>query len=1332
MYSPKSSTARRVRLSALLLSAAVAVSLAGCYGESEFSYNEELANEGEAESIQFGDAYWSELAQEYDEYVPEPGIGAAIDASEWINKGRWGDLIEWPEIAVGAANMLDGRIVTWASEVDDFFGDTAEVTTASIFNPLTETFEDAGYSGHNLFCAGISMLPDGRVFLAGGGVSVSTVSVFEDNQFREIDSMAMARWYPTSTTLPSGQVLTSLGTTVSGYSELWTDGYGWQVLDNVDIQSALEFPYYYKDWYPALNVAPDGSLFHPGPNNELFSLNLEQDNAYTGHGEREVGGKDRLYNTTVVYDVGKMLIAGGGQLDAKNTAITIDLNGTTPVVNNTSSMQNARTMQNSVVLPNGEVLVIGGNSSGKQFSDDGSVVTPELWNPDSGQWSELAPHQKPRNYHSTALLLQDGRVISMGGGLCGACRTNHQDGEIFEPPYLFTATGEKAARPIISTAPGSAFAGDSLDLEGSDNMVEFNMVRLMAMTHHHATDQRLVPVEFTKVAAGSYQLQLNANANVLIPGYYWIFGLDQNGVPSTGHQIQVKVSGPSVKTPATTETNINYAYYEGGWETLPDFGTLTPVAVGTQSDFSLNNRQRNGGYGFVFTGSISVPTDGIYTFYLSSDDGSRLSIDGRMVINHDGKHRFELEKTGTTFLSAGQHAIKLEYFENNAADGLLLSWSGPGVAKRPVTKFDLGSEVVEIPVVTPQPDTETPTTSPDGSTGTTPDTGAEAQNHVAYRYYEGNWNRLPNFESLVPVKTGQLDNISLSPKSQANYYAFQFDVRASIEVAGAYTFFTRSDDGSRLYVDDQLVVDNDGLHPAIEKAGVVTLAAGEHDIRVEYFEKAGGDSLEVLWSGPGVVKEVLPEAIFVPPVAPQLAAALSVDKMQFELFEGTFSTVAEMNGLVPDTVGATDVFDLDIAAGVNRYGVKYSGKLQVDVADTYSFSVASDDGAQLFIDGAIVIDNDGRHPVIEKQNVVELSAGLHDIKLEYFQSGGGADLQVRWSRSGQADSAIPASALYSPAATAADVTPAVDVAGAATGYSVAPVWSYDLYDGSWPNLPDFEALTPTFSATTSTLDLSVAPETTTFALRFQGTIEVNEAGLYTFYTSSDDGSRVVVNDQLVADNDGRHAAIEKQGQIALDEGVHDIELTYFQGYGGLSYAPFWSGPSFAKTRILPGDTTASTVSQPSTGQQGSQPDLPASQLSYQYFEGAWSALPDFGALQPIRNGQINNFLLSVKGQVNQYGVRFDGLVKIDTAGTYQFYVLSNDGSRLTVAGEVVVDNDGRHGAIEKQGSVTLQPGYQALTLDYFQNGGSEALKVYWSGPGFSRQLIPDGVLFDQP
>ncbi len=1306
------------RPSWLLFYALTVVALSGCYGDSEFGFIDQSTADvdpvaGEQSAVAndetFGDEYWAEQALGFDEFVPEPGLGALIDEDDWINTGRWGDLIEWPEIAVGAANMTDGRIVTWASYVDDFFGANTELTTASIFNPDTGVFEDAEYSGHNMFCAGVSMLADGRVFIAGGGTHVSTVSVFEDNQFREIDSMAMARWYPTSTTLPSGQVLTSLGTTASGNSELWTQGYGWQLLDNVALNSAYDFPYSYSDWYPALNVSPDGSLFHPGPNNELFSINLDQDDAYTAHGPREVNGNDRLYNTTVIYDEGKMLVAGGGNRDSKNTALTIDLNGAAPVVEPTEPMHNARAMQNSVVLPNGEVLVIGGNTSGIQFSDEGSILTPEIWNPDTGEWREAAPHKKPRNYHSTALLLQDGRVISMGGGMCGECKSNHQNGEIYEPPYLFDGIGNKAARPSINGGAAAAKAGDAITLIGSNDIVEFNMIRLAAVTHHHTTDQRLVPAPFNKVGAGNYELQLNSNSNVLIPGYYWIFGLNAQGVPSEGHQIEVQVTTDPVETPATTDTNVNYALYEGFWTALPDFSTLTPVATGTQANFSLNNRERNWGYGFVFTSTINVPADGIYTFYLASDDGSRLSIDGNVVVNHDGNHQFEAQKNGSTFLTAGQHDIKVEYYEGNANDGLLVSWSSDAMSKRPVTRFDLGSEVVIVPEPTTPTTPITPLVLP-------------KQPLVNYSYYEGNWNNLPAFDLLTPVKTGSIENYSLIPRERDEFYAFRFDSRITVDTAGAYTFYTSSDDGSRLYVDGQLVVDNDGLHAMKEQNGVVTLAAGEHDVRVEYFEKTGQDALVVSWAGPGFGKQVISNTAFKELTEPTITDTAPV---AYSYYEGNWNNLPDFDSLQAVKTGSLDNFSLAPREQDGLYGFRFDSKIVAQVDGAYTFYLNSDDGSRLYVDGQLLVDHDGLHQANQtKAGMTTLAAGEHDIRVEFFEKTGQDDLIVSWKGPGFDQEVIPDSAF-----AGADGATTTTGGTSTGGYSVAASWDYDLYYGFWTALPDFDALTPVVTSVTPVIDLSVSPVNTEFAVRFRGTIDVSQAGRYKFYTKSDDGSLLFVDGQLVVDNDGLHAPIEKQGQVTLAAGTHDIEIRYLQGYGGSSFSTAWAGPGFTKTLLVPGDSSTDSGSVGQTGGQSVVPDGLSARLTYQYFEGAWTNLPDFSALQPVAEGIVNNFNLSVGGAVNQYGLQYAGQLAIETAGEYTFYVRSNDGTKLSIADQLIVDNDGRHGAIEKQGSVSLVAGVHPIELSYFQNGGSEALEVFWSGPGFDKELIPDSVLY---
>lgn len=134
---------------------------------------------------------------------------------------------------------------------------------------------------------------------------------------------------------------------------------------------------------------------------------------------------------------------------------------------------------------------------------------------------------------------------------------------------------------------------------------------------------------------------------------------------------------------------------------------------------------------------------------------------------------------------------------------------------------------------------------------------------VNYNYYEGSWNNLPNFNNLTPKASGTIDNFSLSPMLRADNFAFKFSGVINVPVAGSYTFFTKSDDGSKLYIDNfnsaGQVVNNDYLQGPTERSGTINLTAGKHNIFVTFFEKTGGEFLEVRWQGPGLAKQLIPD-----------------------------------------------------------------------------------------------------------------------------------------------------------------------------------------------------------------------------------------------------------------------------------------------------------------------------------------------------------------------------------------------------------------------------------------------------------------------------------------
>jgi len=123
-----------------------------------------------------------------------------------------------------------------------------------------------------------------------------------------------------------------------------------------------------------------------------------------------------------------------------------------------------------------------------------------------------------------------------------------------------------------------------------------------------------------------------------------------------------------------------------------------------------------------------------------------------------------------------------------------------------------------------------------------------AQTGINYSYYEGNWRKLPDFSTLTPKHQGLTDNFQVGSLAQRkDHFALKYTGTIKIQRAGTYTFYTTSDDGSQLLINDTLVVDNDGDHGPMTKSGTIYLNKGQHPLTITYFENIGGELLEVEW-----------------------------------------------------------------------------------------------------------------------------------------------------------------------------------------------------------------------------------------------------------------------------------------------------------------------------------------------------------------------------------------------------------------------------------------------------------------------------------------------------
>lgn len=177
----------------------------------------------------------------------------------------------------------------------------------------------------------------------------------------------------------------------------------------------------------------------------------------------------------------------------------------------------------------------------------------------------------------------------------------------------------------------------------------------------------------------SKPIQLEKSATVTA-AYFWPSGMSSK----MAKQSYNKAAYRPAEIVDNQKEGLHFAYYQGLWPLLPDFETLTPINEGTASSIDVFSvRQRDDHFGIVYTGYLQVPSDGIYTLYIASDDGSKLYVGDQRVIDNDGQHGVA-EKSGEIALKAGLHPIRIEYFEHGGGESLSFSYEGPGIAKQEV------------------------------------------------------------------------------------------------------------------------------------------------------------------------------------------------------------------------------------------------------------------------------------------------------------------------------------------------------------------------------------------------------------------------------------------------------------------------------------------------------------------------------------------------------------------------------------------------------------------------------------------------------------------------
>ena len=566
---------------------------------------------------------------------------ASLMSAAVAEAGSWTAAFPWPVVPLHASLLTTGRVLTWGL-----------AGSPQVWDPATGQFTEVG-SPVELFCSGHSLLPDGRVLVAGGHIAadrgIPDISIFSpaDESWTASTPMRRGRWYPTATTLANGSVVILAGRDETGAEvaepEVWSPS-GVRELTG----ASLVLPY-----YPRTFLAPNGQIFYAGEHQTTRYLNTSGTGKWTTVGQRLY--PNRSYGAAVMYEPGKILYAGGAR--STNTVEIIDLNAASPTWRWTGSMAFARRNLNATMLPTGEVLVTGGSSAFAFNNITQAVRAAEIWDPATGVWTTVASNAIRRSYHSTTLLLPDGRVLHAGSG-DAADMPDERNAELYSPPYL-----SKGPRPTITDAPSLVGYGTSFSVETPDaaGIAKVSLIRLGSVTHAFDMNQRFQWLTFTR-QAGSLSVTAPASGTRAPPGHYMVFLLDQNGVPSVGRIVKVS----SVSEPAPGPNAPPVAAFLAGCGGL----TCTFADRSTDPDDNLSAWSWNFGDGDGTTArdpSHAYAAAGTYTVTLTARDRDDATGALTKQVTVPGQP-FPIGLTLTSKTQSGKHIVTLAWTRAQGAN----------------------------------------------------------------------------------------------------------------------------------------------------------------------------------------------------------------------------------------------------------------------------------------------------------------------------------------------------------------------------------------------------------------------------------------------------------------------------------------------------------------------------------------------------------------------------------------------------------------------------------------------------------------------------------------
>jgi len=530
--------------------------------------------------------------------------GSPAEIGEWTQAP-----FALPTYAINSTVLPTGKVMFWGRPPRPVGGGTpTNVGEAALWSPWLGTGPEAftdieppvidpdgpgpqAPGPAPFFCSGLSQLPSGEVVVAGGTLvypntftddaftrfaglqTIYTFDPFTETWIRQPD-LATGRWYPTQVLLPDGRTVVAGGLTDSAPGAQQSDSLEiFNPPPTVGGQGTVEqhpSADYNLNLYPHLFTLDSDSLLLAGPSaSQVATLDTTTFTWQNGPHMLQTRLKGNAVRLPGSPEGSDTFTSIGGYsrppdvsyYPATETTETLDLDRANPTWTPGAPLNVARANANTVQLPDDTMVTVGGgsgfqvggegpyDSGGYATYADGRARQVELYDPDSNSWRLGPAQQEDRTYHSTAVLLPDGRVFSAGDDKHplepNGENSRTDTAELYSPPYLF-----KGPRPVIDSAPQTVHWGDAFGIESaSPDLDRAVLMAPGATTHAVDMHQREVKLEvLNRVDGEGIDVVSPPSASVAPPGYYMLFLLDQQGVPSVASWVKIDPTAPDQPT----------------------------------------------------------------------------------------------------------------------------------------------------------------------------------------------------------------------------------------------------------------------------------------------------------------------------------------------------------------------------------------------------------------------------------------------------------------------------------------------------------------------------------------------------------------------------------------------------------------------------------------------------------------------------------------------------------------------------------------------------------------------------------------------------------------